>query len=220
MERSYVTAGYLNKFKKRVKFFIEKSHKFMHNTLKHGCNRRMNIQLVILDRDGVINHDSDNYIKTTDEWQPIEGSLEAIARLTQAHIKIGIATNQSGVARGLFSQADLDAMHTKMQNLITAVGGKINALELCPHGPDENCACRKPKPEMLLRIMKTLRVVPEQTLFVGDSFKDFEAATAANVHFALVKTGKGERTLAQHADALQDTRVYATLWHLVNDLLE
>ncbi len=153
-------------------------------------------KLIILDRDGVINYDSDNYIKSPEEWIPIEGSLEAIARLNELGFIVAIATNQSGIARGFYNSDVLEAMHTKMHNLLKKVGGKIDYISYCPHGPDEGCACRKPKSGMLLEISKHFSIEPEKVTFVGDSRGDIQAAESANMAFVLVKTGKGERTLA------------------------
>lgn len=148
------------------------------------------LQLIILDRDGVINHDSDAYIKTPEEWHAIEGSLQAIAKLNHAGYRVAIATNQSGLARGYFTQADLDAIHLKMQTDLAAVGGHIDAIFYCPHGPDERCDCRKPKPGLLFNIAQHFGIDLKHTLLVGDSLRDIEAAQAANCEAVLVKTGK------------------------------
>jgi D-glycero-D-manno-heptose 1,7-bisphosphate phosphatase len=153
-------------------------------------------KLIILDRDGVINHDSDDYIKSPDEWVPIPGSLQAIARLNKAGYKVAIASNQSGIARGYYSLETLSQMHQKMDNLLAEVGGRIDYIAFCPHGPDDGCACRKPKPGMLLEIAKNYSIEPEFVTFVGDTASDKKAAEAANMHFVLVKTGKGKTTLA------------------------
>lgn len=151
---------------------------------------------IILDRDGVINHDSDLYIKSPDEWLPIEGSLEAIARLHQAGIKVVVATNQSGIARGLYDEATLAAIHKKMNRLITEAGGQLAGVFYCPHGPDDNCDCRKPLPGLIHQIIKTFSVDPTNVPFIGDSVRDLEAAEAAGCQPVLVKSGKGERSLA------------------------
>jgi len=153
-------------------------------------------KLIILDRDGVINYDSDNYIKSPEEWIPIEGSLAAIAQLNKAGFLVAIATNQSGIARGFYSSDVLEAMHSKMHKLLKKVGGKIDYISYCPHGPDGGCACRKPKPGMLLEIAKHFSIEPEKVTFIGDSRSDMQAAKSANMAFILVKTGKGEKTLA------------------------
>jgi D-glycero-D-manno-heptose 1,7-bisphosphate phosphatase len=151
---------------------------------------------VILDRDGVVNFDSDDYIKRPEEWHPIPGSLEAIARLNAAAYRIGVASNQSGVGRGLFSVETLDAIHAKMHAALAAAGAHIDALAYCPHTPDDACACRKPKPGLLARIGADLGIDVRGVPFVGDSLADIEAARALGALPVLVRTGKGQRTLA------------------------
>lgn len=156
------------------------------------------MKLVILDRDGVINFDSDNYIKTVDEWQPIPGSIEAIASLSKAGFDVCIATNQSGLARGYFSPKTLISMHQKMSALVNEAGGNIQMIEHCPHGPDAGCNCRKPLPGMIERILqKYPETAAESVYVVGDSLRDLEAGIAAGCKTLLVKTGKGERTLTK-----------------------
>lgn len=150
---------------------------------------------IILDRDGVINHDSDLYIKSPDEWQPIEGSLEAIARLHQAGIKVIVATNQSGIARGLYDEATLKRIHTKMNNLIAEAGGELAAIFYCPHGPDDGCNCRKPLPGLIQQMAETMAIKPAGIPIVGDSVRDLVAGQALGCLPVLVKTGKGERSL-------------------------
>lgn len=157
-------------------------------------------QLIILDRDGVINYDSDDYVKSVDEWQALPGSLEAIAEINKLEIPVVIATNQSGVARGLFTIDDLRAMHTKLQVELARHQGYLNHIYYCAHHPDDNCACRKPKPGMYLQAMKDFNADPKHTLVIGDSLRDLEAADAAGCQSVLVKTGKGERTLAKHPE--------------------
>lgn len=149
------------------------------------------MKLIILDRDGVINHDSDDYIKSPDEWQPIDGSLEAIARLNHAGYTVAIASNQSGLARGYFDIEVLTAMHKKMDELLSKIGGRIDAVFYCPHGPDDSCHCRKPKPGMLLDIGQRFNVSLKQVIFVGDSIIDINAANNAHAQAVLVRTGKG-----------------------------
>ncbi|WP_370277021.1 D-glycero-beta-D-manno-heptose 1,7-bisphosphate 7-phosphatase [Pontibacterium sp.] len=161
------------------------------------------MKLVILDRDGVINEDSDAYVKSVDEWIPLPGSADAIAKLTQSGYTVAVATNQSGLARGYFSQHDLDAMHEKMLALIKEKGGKIAHIAWCPHGPDDNCNCRKPLPGMINEIRDTLSV-PDDTIcwMIGDSLRDLQAGAVANCRTILVKTGKGMRTLEDTSNAL------------------
>ncbi len=151
-------------------------------------------QLVILDRDGVINEDSDNYIKTPDEWIPIAGSLEAIARLNHAGYRVVIASNQSGLARGLFDINTLNAIHQKMFDALSKVGGHIDAVFFCPHGPDDDCQCRKPKPGLLLEIAERLDVDLDGAPVIGDSLRDLEAAADVGATPILVLTGKGKIT--------------------------
>ncbi len=153
------------------------------------------MKLIILDRDGVINEDSDNYIKSSEEWIPIEGSLAAIARLNAAGYKIAIATNQSGIARGYYDLDVLAEMHKKMHDLLSLHHGKIDYIAYCPHGPEDGCSCRKPQPGMLLTIAKHFARPSEDIVFIGDTLSDMKAAKRANISFILVKTGKGLRTL-------------------------
>lgn len=154
-------------------------------------------KLIILDRDGVINHDSDNYIKSAEEWIPIEGSLEAISQLNKLGYKVAIATNQSGIARGFYDLNTLEIMHNKMQNLLAMYDGKIDYIAFCPHGPDDGCLCRKPKPGMLLEIADYFSIQAEETTFIGDTASDIKAAENAKMNFALVRTGKGDRTICE-----------------------
>jgi D-glycero-D-manno-heptose 1,7-bisphosphate phosphatase len=152
------------------------------------------VKLVILDRDGTINQDSDNYIKSPLEWKPIPGSLEAIARLTQGGWRCVVATNQSGIARGLFDMATLNAIHAEMHRAVNQAGGRIEAIFFCPHAADSNCECRKPKPGLLLEISKRLDVELAGVPMVGDALRDLEAAVAAGAKPYLVLTGKGKKT--------------------------
>jgi D-glycero-D-manno-heptose 1,7-bisphosphate phosphatase len=168
------------------------------------------VKLVVLDRDGTINHDSEQYIKSPAEWKPIKGSLEAIARLTQSGHRVVIATNQSGIARGLFDMATLNAIHDTMHRAVQQAGGRIEAVFFCPHAADADCGCRKPKPGMLLEIAKRLNVDLADVPMVGDSRKDLDAAAAAGAQPVLVLTGNGRKT--RDAGALPaGTRVCADL---------
>ena len=153
------------------------------------------MKLVVLDRDGVINLDSEQYIKSPDEWKPIPGSLEAIARFTQAGFRVVVATNQSGLGRGLFDMATLNAMHDKMHKAVNQLGGRIDAVFFCPHAQGAGCTCRKPRPGMLLEIGERFDVALEGVPAIGDSLRDLQAASAAGARPVLVLTGKGERTL-------------------------
>ena len=154
-------------------------------------------RLIILDRDGVINHDSDLFIKTPDEWRPIPGSLEAIARLSHAGYRVAVCTNQSGIGRGLFDMATLNAIHNRMHRALSLAGGRIDAVFFCPHTADARCDCRKPLPAMLIeagrRFGADLATVP----CIGDSLRDLQAAEAAGGQPMLVLTGKGEKTLRE-----------------------
>ena len=151
-------------------------------------------QFIILDRDGVINHDSDEFITTPDEWQPIPGSLEAIASLSQAGFQVVIATNQSGVGRGLFDHQMLERIHRKMSDGIQAAGGELRGIFVCPHRPDENCNCRKPKPGLLRQIEKEYSCDLAGQPLIGDSSRDLDAAIAVGASPILVRTGNGMAT--------------------------
>ena len=152
------------------------------------------MKLVILDRDGTINHDSDHYIKSLDEWRPIKGSIEAIARLTQADYRVVVATNQSGISRGLFTTRVLFEMHDALQRAVMQAGGRVDAFFFCPHTEAANCQCRKPKPGMLLEVAQRFNVSLADTYMVGDALKDVQAAVAAGAKPVLVLTGKGKKT--------------------------
>ncbi len=150
--------------------------------------------LIILDRDGVINFDSDYYIKSPSEWIPIPGSIEAISALTKAGYKIVVATNQSGINRGLYSEEILNTIHQKMQDAVELAGGKIEKIYFCPHHPDEKCDCRKPQPGMFLQIQHDFQLKSDEMLYVGDSFKDWQVAQTIGCEFMLVRTGNGKKT--------------------------
>lgn len=175
------------------------------------------MKLLILDRDGVINYDSDAYIKSLDEWRPLPGAIEAIARLSQAGWTVAVATNQSGVARGYYKLAALEAMHTRLRELVAAQGGELGLIVHCIHGPDEGCVCRKPKPGMLEQIAAYYAVALKDVWFVGDTGSDLSAALAVDCQPVLVKTGKGERTLAKGLPA--NTLVFDDLAAVADQLL-
>ncbi|HJV92219.1 MAG TPA: D-glycero-beta-D-manno-heptose 1,7-bisphosphate 7-phosphatase, partial [Azonexus sp.] len=155
------------------------------------------MKLVILDRDGVINFDSAQFIKSPAEWKPIPGSLEAIARLNQAGYRVVVATNQSGVGRGLFDMDTLNQIHEKMHKALFAVGARVDAIFYCPHAADSACECRKPKPGMFKRISQTLNIELTDVPAIGDSLRDLQAGVAAGCKPILVLTGKGEKTRAE-----------------------
>ncbi len=176
------------------------------------------MQLVILDRDGVINEDSDNYIKSVDEFVPLPGSLAAITRLNRAGYTVAVATNQSGVGRGLFDLATLRAMHDKLARLLEEEGGRVDRVFYCPHSPDDACDCRKPLPGLMHQIAKYYAVPLTGVPVIGDSLRDLDAARAVGARPLLVKTGKGQQTLAV-AEGLDDVPVYADLAAVVDDLV-
>lgn len=154
------------------------------------------MKLVILDRDGVINYDSDQFVKSPEEWKPIPGSLEAIARLTHSGYRVVVCSNQSGVGRGLLDMATLNAINDKMYKALAPLGGRIDAVFYCPHAAEANCACRKPKPGMFADIARRFNMSLAGVPSVGDSLRDVQASAQAGCQPMLVLTGKGERTLA------------------------
>ncbi len=175
----------------------------------------INKKLVILDRDGVINFDSDNYIRAPEEWIPIPGSLEAIAKLHRAGVQVVVATNQSGIARGYFNEQTLNLIHQKMHQAVRQAGGEINGVFYCPHGPDENCDCRKPKPGLITQIRKQLNLDTRNAPFVGDSIRDIEAAVAGGCLPILVKTGNGRKSAKKtslSAGVYEDLSDFVTHW--------
>lgn len=179
----------------------------------------MSRRLVILDRDGVINHDSDAFIKSPDEWLPIEGSAEAIGALTSAGFTIAVATNQSGIARNLFDRRMLDAIHDKMRQVVRTHGGDIDQIVICPHGPGDDCDCRKPKPGMLLQLSRQYGAPLDGVPVIGDALRDLDAALAVNARPILVLTGKGQATAAEIALAGRDVEVFADLADAASALL-
>lgn len=178
------------------------------------------MKLIILDRDGVINHDSDAFIKSPQEWIPIPGSLEAIARLNQAGYRVVVATNQSGIARGLLDIVTLNAIHQKLHESAKQVGATIDAVFFCPHAGDDNCDCRKPKPGMLHTIAKRFNISLKGVPNIGDSLRDLQAGFVTGCVPYLVLTGKGEKT-REKGGLPPGTMIYADLAtavdHLLND---
>jgi D-glycero-D-manno-heptose 1,7-bisphosphate phosphatase len=168
------------------------------------------MKLVILDRDGVINQDSDQFIKSPDEWKPIAGSLEAIARLNQWGYRVLVATNQSGVSRGLFDMDTLNAIHEKMHKAVMQAGGRIDAVFFCPHSAEEKCDCRKPKPGLMRQIAERYNTDLAGVPTVGDSLRDLQSAVAVGAQPYLVLTGKGEKT-RKEAELPAETIVFPTL---------
>ena len=157
------------------------------------------MKLIVLDRDGVINIDSDQFIKSPDEWKPIPGSLEAIARLNESGWRVVVASNQSGVGRGLFDMDTLNAINEKMTKAIGQVGGRLDAIFFCPHSADSTCDCRKPKPGMFVQIAERFNVDMKGVPVVGDSLRDLQAGVAVGCQPYLVLTGKGAKTQADPA---------------------
>ena len=176
------------------------------------------MKTIILDRDGVINMDSALYIKSPAEWKPIEGSLESIARLNQAGYRVIVATNQSGIGRGLFDMDTLNAMHEKMHKHLAAVGGRIDAIFYCPHTADEQCDCRKPKPGMFERIAQVYNMDLKGVPTIGDSLRDLQAGSAVGCTTMLVRTGKGTKTEAE-GNLPVGTTIYDNLAAAVDALL-
>jgi len=160
--------------------------------------------LLLCDRDGVINQDSEHYIKSPGEFTPIPGSVEALAQLSQAGWRIAVVTNQSGLARGLFTLSTLHAIHQKLHRLVQSAGGRIDAIFLCPHGPDAKCSCRKPAPALFQQALARFHVAASDALAVGDSLRDLEGAAAAGVPAVLVRTGNGLLTEARAQGASGD----------------
>ena len=174
---------------------------------------------IILDRDGVINHESKDYIKSPDEWRAIDGSLKAIADLKSAGYQIAVATNQSGLGRGLFSQATLHAIHRKMIQECKQIGGEFDVIALCPHHPEANCECRKPKTGLLLAINAKLRLNPDTDWLIGDTGKDLKAAQQMGIRAALVETGKGSQEIATGGVSRETIPVFKNLAHFTSWLL-
>jgi len=176
------------------------------------------MKLIILDRDGVINYDSDQFIKSPEEWKPIPGSLEAIARLCQADYRVVVATNQSGIGRGLFDMHTLNAIHDKMHKAVALAGGRIDAIFYCPHTAESDCRCRKPKPGMLEDIAARYNVNFKGVYAVGDSLRDLTSAAKVGAQPILVLTGKGAKT--QAAGGLPEgTLIYPDLAAAVTKLV-
>ena len=178
------------------------------------------MKLLILDRDGVINEDRDDYVKSPEEWVPVPGSIEAIARLHREGWRVLVATNQSALGRGLFDTSTLNAIHQKMQKAVSAAGGRLDAIFFCPHAPEDHCECRKPRPGLFRDIaarfgLDDLRGVP----VVGDSLRDLQAAQPLGCALHLVRTGKGERVLAGDKPLPEGTQVHADLGAFADWLL-
>jgi D-glycero-D-manno-heptose 1,7-bisphosphate phosphatase len=172
-------------------------------------------KLIILDRDGVINQDSPHFIKSAEEWHPIPGSLDAIAALKKAGFLVAVCTNQSGIGRGYYTEATLSDIHAKMTRLLAEKGCAVDAIIHCPHLPEINCACRKPKPGMIHTLLGQFQVQPKDAWVIGDSFRDLQAGMAAGCPVILVKTGNGEQTLVKHGAELAGVPVFEDLKEVV-----
>lgn len=177
-------------------------------------------QLVILDRDGVVNEDSDEYIKSLDEWLPVPGSLEAIGQLCQHGFTVAVATNQSGISRGYYTHNTLYAMHKRLNRLLVKHGGVIDRLFYCPHGPDDNCDCRKPKNGLFRKIENQYNISLTGVPAVGDSFRDIVPAVSRGAEGILVKTGKGKTTLEKHKRELGRVAVFDDLQQAAQYILK
>lgn len=176
-------------------------------------------RLIIVDRDGVINEDSDEYIKGPEEWRPLPGSIDALSRLYHAGYSICVVSNQSGLARGLFGLAELNAMHKKLRDLLAGQGAQVEMIAFCPHLPADRCNCRKPRPGLLFTVGERLGLSLLGIPYIGDSISDVMAARAARMAPWLVRTGKGEATLERDGASLDDVRVFSNLSGAVDALL-
>ena len=175
--------------------------------------------LLILDRDGVINQDSADFVKSPDEWIPLPGSIAAVASLSRAGYTVTVASNQSGLARGLFDRNALRAMHRKFRALVAAEGGRVDRIVVCPHGPGDHCSCRKPKPGLLARLARHYGVTLDGVPVIGDSLRDLQAAATAGATPLLVRTGNGEKTLRELPAALRGVRAHDDLAAFAADVL-
>jgi D-glycero-D-manno-heptose 1,7-bisphosphate phosphatase len=175
-------------------------------------------KLIVLDRDGVINYDSEHFIKSPDEWRPVPGSVEAIARLNHAGYRVVVATNQSGIGRGLFDMGMLNTIHEKMHKALNHAGARVDAIFFCPHTADSKCECRKPKAGMLIEIGKRFNAELTAVPCIGDSLRDLQAAEAVGAQPILVLTGKGEKTLRE-GNFPKNTVIFPDLAFAVSALL-
>jgi D-glycero-D-manno-heptose 1,7-bisphosphate phosphatase len=174
--------------------------------------------MVILERDGVISHRQEEDITTVEGWDPISGSIEAISRLKKAGYLVTIASNHSGISRGYYSEEDLKKMHEKMQRMLTIRGASVDGIFYCPHGPESNCICRKPKPGLLFQIAGKFDIDLSETPMLGDNINNIGAARMANARPVLVRTGNGEYTMQHFPEAI-DVPVYDNLAHFVRKTL-
>ena len=168
-------------------------------------------RLIILDRDGVINQDSRDFVKSAQEWLPLPGSIDAIGRLSRAGFTVAVASNQSGLARGLFDRRALNAMHRKLRRLVGSAGGRVDRIVVCPHGPDDGCECRKPKAGLLHRLGRFYKSDLVGVPVIGDSLRDLEAAATAGARPILVRTGNGKKTEGALGREFAGTQVFDDL---------
>lgn len=178
-------------------------------------------KFILLDRDGVINYDSDDYIKSPDEFNIIPSSLTALKMLYQHNYKIIVITNQSGINRNLYTNETLEIIHQKLHSSLNEMGVFIEKVYICPHTPDENCNCRKPKPLLITQAIREYNIPTKGLFFIGDKLSDIEAAQNANIQSALVLTGKGQRTIEKHKDKLPKSlpifdNLLAAAEHIIN----
>lgn len=178
------------------------------------------MKIIILDRDGVINFDSEEYIKSPEEWIPIPGSLDAIARLNHAGYTVYVASNQSGIGRGLFDIEKLNAIHAKLNSELQKIGGRVQAILFCPHSPEDNCKCRKPNPGLYEEVAKRSQTSLANVYVIGDSYRDLEAALAVGAKPILVLSGKGVATVKQHKAKLSNIAKFPDLSAAVDSLLD
>lgn len=180
------------------------------------------IKAVLLDRDGVINFDSPDYILSPQDWRPVPGSLEAIARLNRAGIAVAICSNQSALGRGMIDQPTFEAIHAKMMQAIEEKGGEISHIAYCPHAPDDTCRCRKPLPGLLEQTLAALGIKANEALMIGDSARDVQAAHAIGMPVWLVQSGYGDADaiLKKSRALVPDTRVFDDLAAAVDSLLD
>jgi D-glycero-D-manno-heptose 1,7-bisphosphate phosphatase len=176
------------------------------------------VRLVVVDRDGVINEDSDDFIKSVAEWRPLPGSLEAIAALTRGGFAVAVVTNQSGVGRGLLDEATLGEIHAHMRDAVRTAGGELAGIFYCPHRPDAGCICRKPGPGMFRALERALGVSVEGAPYIGDRASDVEAARGVGARPILVRTGVGAATERSLADPR--VPVFDDLWSAAQSLLD
>lgn len=177
-------------------------------------------RFVAIDRDGVINEESDAYIKSGEEWNPIPGSIDGITRLTQAGFRIAIVTNQSGLARGLFDLAALNEIHNKLRECLSIAGGQVDMILFCPHGPWDHCGCRKPEPGLFLKLAERLGFQLKNMPYVCDSITDVEVALRVGMEPILVRTGKGERIVTEFPEKLTGIKVFANLREAADNLID